>query len=78
MSSKTTTRVVSPAKPSQNERVLKTLREGKTLTQAQARTRGILSLSSRVNELRQAGVRIASVPYRNRSGRTVVRYQMEA
>lgn len=65
-------------KPSQLERIMATLRKGQTLTQAQARTRGIMSLSSRVNELRQAGEPIASVVYTNRSGRKVVRYQLEA
>jgi hypothetical protein len=81
MATKTkTTRTVSAtvAKPSQTERVLAELRKGRTLTQAQARTRGIMSLSSRVNELRQKGVPIASVPYRNKAGRTVVQYRMEA
>jgi hypothetical protein len=67
--------VVKPTKPSQKDRVLKMLRGGKTLTQAQARTYNILSLSARVNELRREGVPIASVPVR-RQGRTVVRYVM--
>lgn len=65
-------------KPTQLERILNTLKLGKTMTQAQARTRGIRSLSSRVNELRNQGVSITSVPYRNRDGRTVVRYQLAA
>lgn len=63
-------------KKSQNQRVREVLQSGKSLTQAQARTRGIMSLSSRVNELRQSGVAIDSVPYTNRDGRTVVRYQL--
>lgn len=60
----------------QNQRVLETFQAGRSLTQAQARVRGIKSLSSRVNELRQAGHPIDAVPYTNREGRTVVRYQM--
>jgi hypothetical protein len=65
-------------KPTQKDRILTTLRQGKTLTQAQARARGIMSLSSRVNELRQSGVSIASTAYQNRAGQTVVRYSLSA
>lgn len=65
-------------KPSQLDRILTTLRSGKSMTQAQARARGIKSLSSRVNELRNQGVPISSVPYRNREGRTVVQYRLGA
>lgn len=65
-------------KPTQLERIMNTLRKGQSLTQAQARTRGIKSLSSRVNELRQAGEPIASVVYTNRQGRKVVQYRLEA
>lgn len=63
-------------KPSQLDRIMSTLRSGKSMTQAQARTRGIKSLSARVNELRQQGESISSVPYRNRDGRTVVQYRL--
>jgi hypothetical protein len=64
-------------KAPQKERVLKLLQAGKALTQAQARaTYRIASLSSRVNELRRAGVPITSTPFRHRNGRVVVRYEM--
>jgi hypothetical protein len=64
-------------KPTQLERVMGYLRKH-PMTQAQARTWGIMSLSSRVNELRQAGEPITSTVYTNRQGRKVVRYQLEA
>lgn len=64
-------------RPTQLERIMLTLRKGGTLTQAQARTRGIMSLSSRVSELRQAGEPITSDVYTNKQGRTVVKYRLE-
>lgn len=66
-------------KASQKERVLKLLRDGKTLTQAQARaTYKISKLSARVSELRRDNVPITSTPFRHRNGRVVVRYEMVA
>lgn len=71
MSSKSKTRA------NQKQRILEILGTGRKLTQAQAKNNyNILSLSSRVNELRRSGVAINSVPYRNKTGRTVVQYQM--
>ncbi len=66
----------NPPKPNQKQRVLLYLRDGRTLTQAKARTYRIKSLSSCVNKLRRSGVPITSTPYVNRQGRTVVRYEM--
>lgn len=63
-------------KQTQKDRVLNRLREGKTLTQAQARTWNILSLSSTVTKLRRAGHPIDTEPFRNRRGRTVSRYSL--
>lgn len=60
----------------QTERVLATLRSGKTLTSAQARQRGIMRLSARVFELREAGVNVVSVPYTSKSGAQAVRYAL--
>ncbi len=69
-------RETASGKPTQKEWVLSYLRNGRTLTQAQARTYRIASLSSRVNELRRAGVPITSTPFVNRKNRKVVRYEM--
>lgn len=45
----------------QNEKILKTLKAGKTLTAAQARSRfGVQSLRSRIHELRAEGVKIVN------------------
>ena len=63
-------------KPSQKARVEKWLREGKTLTQAQARTYRIKSLSSVVNKLRRSHIPITSTLVCNRRGKIVVRYEM--
>lgn len=68
--------MASKFKPSQKARIMKILATGRKLTQAQARTYNIMSLSSRVNELRRADVPINSLPYRRRDGRTVVQYQL--
>jgi hypothetical protein len=63
----------------QKQRVLKLLRAGRKLTQAQAREKfGIMSLSSRVNELRHDGVSITATPYRQKDRPTVVKYHLAA
>ncbi len=59
----------------QNERILNLFRKGKKLTQAQARTYNIASLSSRVNELRKAGHDIATTPVVRR-GRVIAQYHL--
>ena len=59
----------------QNERILNLLVRGKKLTQAQARTYNIASLSSRVNELRKAGHEISTTPVVRR-GRVVAQYHL--
>jgi hypothetical protein len=66
----------SKVKLTQKERIMKTLLAGGRITQAQARNRGIMSLSSRVNELRHDGVPIKSSPYINRKGYTAVQYHL--
>jgi hypothetical protein len=63
-------------KQSQKARVLNMLRAGRKLTQAQARTWNILSLSSTVTKLRHDGYDIDIEPFRNRRGRTVARYSL--
>lgn len=60
----------------QKDKILNRLARGQTLTVAQAEKMNIMSLSSRVNELRKDGHPITSVPYRTRDGRTVVRYSL--
>ena len=61
-------------KQTQNIRILKTLRNGKALTAAQAAGRGIVRLRSRIHELRSAGVPIRSVPYTKSTGVRAVKY----
>ena len=63
-------------KQTQNIRILKTLRNGKTLTAAQAASRGIVRLRSRIHELRSAGVNIQSVPYTKTTGVKAVKYML--
>jgi hypothetical protein len=60
----------------QNERILNLLNKGRKLTSAQARTYNIMSLSCRVNELRQRGHDISISPYKRRDGRVVVQYHL--
>jgi len=61
---------------SQTQRVLQTLRSGKTLTVAQARTRGILNLRARINDLRQSGVNVRSTRFTTRNGGSAARYSI--
>jgi len=63
-------------KLSQKQRIMNILNSGRKLTQAQARTYNIMSLSSRVNELRRDhNEPIDSVPYRRRKDhRMIVQY----
>lgn len=59
----------------QRERVLNILRSGRTLTAAEALSRyGIVNLRARIDELRQEGVRINSVPYTRKTGSRAVKY----
>ena len=58
----------------QTQRVLSTLQNGKSLTAAQARTRGINRLSARIFEIRSEGHNVLSVPYTNANGNTAVKY----
>jgi len=60
----------------QNERVLRTLRSGRTLTSAQAKTQGILRLAARVHELRESGVKVQSTIVTNRKGSRVAKYSL--
>jgi Helix-turn-helix domain len=61
----------------QNERVLKTLRAGRTLTSAEAASRfGIANLRARIDELRQDGVKIVSTPYTRKNGARAVKYSL--
>jgi len=61
----------------QRERVLNVLKAGRTLTAAEALSRyGIANLRARIDELRQDGVRINSVPYTKRNGARAVKYEL--
>ena len=60
----------------QTQRVLETLQTGKTLTSAQARSRGIQRLSARIFELRQDNHNVLSVPYVNKQGMNAVKYAL--
>jgi predicted transcriptional regulator len=61
----------------QNERILNTLRAGRTLTSAEASARlGIANLRARIDELRQSGVRIVSTPYFRKNGARAVKYSL--
>jgi hypothetical protein len=61
----------------QNERVLKTLRAGRTLTSAEAASRfKIANLRARIDELRQSGVSIVSTPYTRKNGARAVKYSI--
>lgn len=62
----------------QNERILSQLESGKTLTSAQARSRGIMRLAARIHELREQGYRIQSTPYTTRDGFRAVKYGFRA
>lgn len=64
------------ARLTQKQRILNLLNKGKRITQAQARTYNILSLSSRINELRRAGHEISVTPVKRRDGRIVAQYHM--
>jgi hypothetical protein len=59
----------------QTQRVLSTLRSGKTLTSAQARTRGILRLAARIHEIRESGVAVQTT-FVNRNGSRTARYSL--
>jgi hypothetical protein len=59
----------------QTQRVLQTLRSGKTLTTAQARTRGIGRLSARIFDLRSSGVNV-NTTFVTRSGVRTARYSI--
>jgi hypothetical protein len=60
----------------QTQRVLKQLRQGRTLTSAQARTQGIQRLAARVHELRESGVRVVSTYATSKNGTRVVKYSL--
>lgn len=60
----------------QTQRVLRQLRQGKTLTSAQARTQGILRLPARIHELRESGVRVVSTYATSKNGTRVVKYSL--
>jgi hypothetical protein len=61
----------------QRERVLNVLKSGRTLTAAEALSRyGIVNLRARIDELRQEGFRINSVPYTKKNGARAVKYEM--
>ena len=60
----------------QTQRVLKQLRNGRTLTSAQARTQGISRLAARIFDLREAGVNVRSTFVTNRDGVRVARYSL--
>ena len=63
----------------QRERVLNVLKSGRTLTAAEALSRyGIANLRARIDELRQEGVRINSVPYVKKTGARAVKYVLAA
>jgi hypothetical protein len=63
----------------QRERVLNVLKSGRTLTAAEALSRyGIVNLRARIDELRQDGVRINSVPYTKKTGARAVKYTLAA
>jgi hypothetical protein len=63
----------------QRERVLNVLKSGRTLTAAEALSRyGIVNLRARIDELRQDGVRINSVPYTKKTGARAVKYALAA
>jgi len=60
----------------QTQKILTTLRSGKTLTVAQARTRGILNLTARIDELRQSGVKVRTTRFTTRNGGSAARYSL--
>jgi len=60
----------------QTQRVLNTLRSGKTLTVAQGRTRGILNLRARIDDLRQSGVKVNSTYFRTKNGGRAAKYSL--
>lgn len=69
-------------KPSQNERIVKYMRDFGSITQLDAmRDLGVMRLASRVSDLKRCGYRISSewVKVKNRYGETVSfkRYRLE-
>lgn len=59
----------------QTQRILSTLQSGRTLTTAQARTRGIGRLSARIFDLRSSGVKVQTT-YVTRNGVRTARYSL--
>lgn len=63
-------------KKTQTERILRQLKNGRTLTSRQALNQGIQRLRSRIFDLRESGINIKSIPTVNADGHYAVKYSL--